>query len=98
MAVQFPRDLAVANLLEIEVADSVKRLSRRPFPVYGIQMPIDRVTEVEIFVAQQIKPEATYSFRLVDNLRGLVLQPLTQQLDHTVYRLRGKKESARSGA
>src|SRR5260370_11689980 len=58
-------------------------------------MPIDGIAKVEIFKSEQIKTLAAYFFCLADNLRALVRKRPTQQLDHSVYGFRGKKEADR---
>src|ERR1700733_12983465 len=50
VAVQFPDDFVIANLIEIEERNLVPGLARGAFVVHGVEMPVDRRTEVEAFV------------------------------------------------
>src|SRR6266571_8773406 len=53
MAVQFPCDLAVANFREVQISNFVKCLPRSPLSVDCIQMPIDRLAVVKVFIAEK---------------------------------------------
>src|SRR5436309_4755183 len=77
MAVQFPRDLAVANLSKVQVLDAVEWLLRRGFPMNSIEMPIDLLPVVEIRVSQQIEAMGTNLFRAFNHCVGLLGKALT---------------------
>ena len=56
MAIQFPRDFGIAHLLKIQVLHPKCGLPRSAFAVDFVQMPVDCLAVVEVFVAQQIEP------------------------------------------
>jgi hypothetical protein len=77
MTVQFPRDLAIPNLGEVEITDLVESLSVSPFPVHRVKMPIDGIAIFQILVAEKIKLVAADFVGLANNVLSLLRKPLT---------------------
>src|SRR5277367_5728757 len=55
VAVEFPDDFMVADLVEIEERDLIPRFAWGAFVVNGVEMPVDRGTEIQVFIAEQIE-------------------------------------------
>ena len=95
MPVQFPGDLAVANFLEIEIANLERRLTRRPLSVNSVAVPVDFCTVIQAFVPEQVKAVLADSLRLSNNSLYLFRHTLFQQQAKGWHSLRRKEETPR---
>ena|SRR5579863_6214265 len=68
MAIQFPRDLAITDLIKIQVMNLEERFSGRTLPVYAIAMPIDFRSVVNIAMPEKIEPMFAESLSALDDL------------------------------
>src|SRR5580658_4192996 len=80
MPVQFPSDFAVSNFLEIEISDLVKGLFRSLFCMHGVEVPIDPLTVVKVFITEKVKLVATDFVGLANDMFDLLGKALAQQL------------------
>jgi len=55
VTIEFPKDLVVPNLVEMEESELVPWFERCAFAVNRIQMPVDCVAIVNLLVPQQAK-------------------------------------------
>jgi len=85
--VQFPGDFAIPNLVEIKITDFVKSLLRSLFAVHSIEMPLDWIAVIQIFVTEKIKLVAADFVGLPDNLLSLLRESLTKQFENRLDRL-----------
>ena len=97
MTVQFPRDLAIADLVEIEIANPVKGLLRSPFAVDQVEMPIDRISVFQIFIAEEVKLVAANLVGLTNDQFSLLRKPSAKQVQQRLYRIRREEKPARPG-
>lgn len=67
MSIQFPRNLGIDDLLEIEVVDFEPRLARGSFLMDGVELAIDVGAELEIAIPEQAKPMRANLFRFCNN-------------------------------
>src|SRR5580658_2720106 len=93
MTVQFPRNFAIPNLAEVEITNLIKCLFRCLFVVNPIEMPLDGVAIIQIFITEEIKLVTADFVRLPNDLVDLLGQSLTNQIQNTLYRVRGKEKS-----
>src|SRR5271167_4844712 len=97
MTIQFPRDLAVSNLVEIQITDFVKRLLGGPFTVDQVKMPVDGIAVFQIFVTKKIKLMAANLIGLVNDLFRLLRNPLTKEFKNGRNGCRREEKPARPG-
>ena len=91
MPVQFPRDFAIPNLVEIKITDLVKSLLGCLFAVHPVEMPMDWIAVIQIFVTEEIKLVAADFVRLPNDLLGLLRGSLTKQAENSLDG-RGREE------
>ena len=85
MSVQFPRDFGISDLLEIETTDLVKGFLRSLFAVHEIEMPMDGIAILQIFVAEKVKLMAANFIGLTNDLAGLLRKALTKQFQNRLH-------------
>jgi hypothetical protein len=78
VTVQFPRDFAISNLVEIKVADFVKGFLGSLFPMHRIEMPIDGIAEAQVLEAEKVEAVIADFVGLANNLRGLFRKALAE--------------------
>lgn len=79
VAIQFPHNLMIAGLMNIEKINLVPRLQRAALAVNRIEMPVNLGTKVERLVSEQIKLMATNAIRLLHDSIGFAGQMLAQE-------------------
>ena len=79
MAVQLPSDFAIAGFFKIKIVDIEPELSRRPFNVDPVEMPINLSAIIKVVITKQIKAMAGDLLRPADNLACLLRKTLLQQ-------------------
>src|SRR5579863_3051554 len=94
MTVQLPRDFAISNLIKIQITDFVKGLLWRLFAMHQVEMPIDGIAVVQIFVAKKIKLVETNFVSQANDLLRLVRKPLTKQRQKRPHTRRREEEPA----
>src|SRR5579862_1426736 len=72
MAVEFPRNLAVAHFGEIQISNFVKRLPRSLLSVYRVKVPVDRPAIIEVFITEKVEAVLTNSVRPLDDILNLM--------------------------
>ncbi len=92
MAVQFPRDLVVANHREVKKRNFEPRIERRPLVVYAVEMPVDFRAVIEGFVSEQIKTVLADRLRLAPDSLRLIGQMSPQQFGALACCARSEKE------
>src|SRR5262249_35973979 len=68
LAIQFPRNLVVADFVEVEKSNFVPRLKRSTFAVDGIEVPVDLLAIVEIAITEQTEPMLQDFVRLINRV------------------------------
>src|SRR5207249_5991852 len=79
MAVQLPSDFAIAGFFKIKIVDIEPELSRRPFNVDPVEMPINLHAIIKASITKQIKTMAGDLLRPPSNLCRLLRQALLEQ-------------------
>jgi len=68
MAVQFPGDLRISNLLEVEIFHLEPRFAPSLLAMHGVGMPSDLRAIIQIFVALEIEAVGADLFRVQDDV------------------------------
>src|SRR5215471_3478777 len=68
MAVEFPCDLRIAHLIEVEVADLVPGPLWRAFRMHCVQMPVNLLAILEALIAEEIKSVTANLISLLDDV------------------------------
>ena len=96
MTVQFPRDLAIPNLVEVEITDLVESLSGSLFPMYRVEMPIDGIAVFQILVAEKIKMVTADFVGLANDVLSLLRKSLTNYVRAGQEEMSTRRKTARS--
>jgi hypothetical protein len=92
MPVEFPDNLAVSHLFEVEILDAIEHFPGSLPRVDKIEMPIDGRSVCKVGVSQQIEAVVKDLFRLLDDVRGLLRKPLPDQLQPRIDIARTKEK------
>src|SRR5579859_1363705 len=92
MPVEFPRDLAVPDLIEIEKTHLVENRLAGASSVNRVQMPVNWAPVIQVFITEQVKMMPANFLGLLNDLFDLAWETLLQERQNWIYRLRTEKK------
>jgi hypothetical protein len=98
MAVQFPHDFAVADLIGVQRVERAPMRERRRLVRHQVAVPVDRIAERQHAIAKEIQtPCHERVGRDRHNVLAVIRHPALERLECMRFREAGKK-SVRSGS
>src|SRR5712692_7315567 len=79
--VQFPRYLRVPNFVEVEESNFIPRLKRRSPAIQNVEMPVDFLAVVQVFISQEVKTMLADAFGLPTDLMALGRKSIAQKIN-----------------
>ena len=82
--VQLPGNFAVPHFGEIQIFHFVEEFAGGALPVNYVQMPVNRVSIIEVFITQQVETVTADPFCPVHNFLNLSRNPLPQECENVI--------------
>jgi hypothetical protein len=95
VTIQFPCDLAVSHLVEIQITDLEPGFERSALTVHAVRVPVDLRAIIKAFITQQSEAMLRDEFGTLNNLASRVRKKLAQLRAEFGNLLRRKKELPR---